>query len=93
VNEHITLGASILMGSLVGATGLARYYARPTGRHRAPRRPAPVAVPLDQLLGEQPESTEYAHCPHEDTERPHLADASGALTCTTCGHHTAGGAW
>lgn len=96
MNEQITLGASVLMGSLVGATWLARHYARPTGRHRgtrAPRRPATATVPLAQLLGDAPESTEYAHCPNEQIERPHLAHASGALTCTTCGHHTAGGAW
>lgn len=93
MNEQITLGAAILMGSLVGATWLARWYARPVGRHRAPRRTAATTVPLAQLLDERPESTEYAHCPRENAERPHLADASGALTCTTCGHHTAGGAW
>jgi hypothetical protein len=76
----------------VGSVAVARNWPAPSVRRRAPRRRAEVLVPLADLLGDEPEGLAYEQCPREQTQRPHLAHASGGRTCTTCGYATAGGA-
>ena len=76
----------------VGSVALARTWPARSGRHCAPRRRAEVFVPLADLLGDEPEGLVHEQCPREQTQRPHLAHAGGARTCTTCGYATAGGA-
>jgi len=88
VNDQITAGAASIVGSITLATAAGRWYVRPVGRHRAPRRRAAVTVTLDELLGSEPEALVYEQCPREQTQRPHLAHARGERTCTTCGHRT-----
>lgn len=89
MNEFASALAGAITAAGVGSVTVARSWPVPTGRHRLPRRRPAVTVPLADLLGDEPEAVQYAQCTSERIQRPHLAHADGALTCTTCGHPTA----
>lgn len=84
--DRITVGAASVMGALVTATGVARWYVRPEhapGRHRNARR----LPSLDVLIGRP--SAYTAVDPYADTQ-PIGVVRTGFGWCVPCEQTTAG---
>lgn len=77
LQDEYTLGAAVILASLILVTFTARWYVRPAGRHRA--APAPV-LPDPGTVWLRCDSTRCAHL----TTR-HLPTGEDSYRCTSCG--------
>lgn len=90
MNESITLGAAVIVGVLLLATAVSRWYWTPVGRHRSTRRPAPVLAPVAELMGpvEAWLCCDSSRCGHLSTK--HVETGEDEFACSQCGRVTGG---
>lgn len=89
MNDRITAGAAVIMGTLTVATHVSRWWVKP--------QPPTVQAVLDEqtltvlLTDGALESNEYANCPAEGVTRFHAVRTDGSRRCWTCSCETPAG--